>query len=177
MISSNAIFQSLVETSVYLNNEDLGAIAGDAFDRQLGRFNALQGLKNQIARQELFARANTIAVYCGFKALKAYCQELDEEGISTPYRLSADQVESIDRDHEGMRFLAVMDVYEMAKIGANLGWKRQWCPFRGPAETLWHAAFRREVFDGRLRAAGVLLEEQIARFHSDNATEFGQRAN
>jgi len=44
MISSNAIFQSLVEPSVFLYFDDMTPIAGEMFDRQLGRFNALEGL-------------------------------------------------------------------------------------------------------------------------------------
>jgi hypothetical protein len=44
MISSNAIFQSLFEPSVFLYFDDMTPIAGEMFDRQLGRFNALEGL-------------------------------------------------------------------------------------------------------------------------------------
>lgn len=44
MISSNAIFQSMVEPSVFLYFDDMTPIAGEMFDRQLGWFNALEGL-------------------------------------------------------------------------------------------------------------------------------------
>lgn len=165
MISSTQIFQSLVETSAFLNGEDLGPDAGTLFDHQLGKFNALLGLKQKIGHDELLARANTIQIYCGSNALQAYCHELEDVEISTPYAFDDDGNEHVDREHEGMKFLAVMDIYGMAKTGAQLGWKPGWCPFRGPAETLWHAGFLGDKFHPVVKGAEVLLGQRIAKFH------------
>lgn len=123
-------------------------------------------LQQQRSRDEMLARANTLHVFCGSMALRSFCDELVDAGIDTPYAFDEEDLVRVDREHDGMRLLAIMDVYEMAARGKELGWKRQWCPFRGPAEVLWHAAFEDDGGSEAVKEASLLIGQRIARFHS-----------
>lgn len=116
----------------------------------------------------MLARANTLHVFCGSMALRSFCDELVDAGIDTPYAFDEEDLVRVDREHDDMKLLAIMDVFEMAARGKELGWKRQWCLFRGPAEVLWHAAFEDDGGSEAVKEASLLIRSK------DRPVSFGR---
>jgi hypothetical protein len=89
----------------------------------------------------VYLLANILFVYGGYNAIRRFCDDVERGGFEVPYDFHAGTKDFILHGHQGLKLLGAIDPYDSAAHGRQLGWKRDWCPFRNNAELLWYAGW------------------------------------
>jgi hypothetical protein len=145
ILTPTKIIQLLVEVSAHLADEGLNPSQGEAgedYDAKVGFLAAKWVISNKADQNDIYMLSNMLCTYCGYNALRRFCDDVEKTGFEVPYDFyNLGPEEFIVHGHPGLNITGVMDIYDTAARGRTLGWKRDWCPFRHNAEVLWYAGW------------------------------------
>jgi hypothetical protein len=146
LLTATEAYQLLIEIAQHLENEGFRPTGGNVedaedYDAKVGYLVAKWVITSQASQQDVFMLANLLFTHCGYDAIRRFCDDVKAKGFEVPYDFHSSSNNFVLHGHPGLDLIGLMDVYDLAGRGRQLGWQRNWCPFRHAAERLWYAGW------------------------------------